>query len=407
MRSSKLFHHFRSFAAILPTLLVCGVLSACPELNPRVGPVDRARPTWNGSPFIEWEVSTFLNPLLTWRVVPEGILVYEGALRDKTFETEKAVLMDFAGDKVLWRKAMSPVQAIPGQPFSATAFTIAPGPDRPSQFLTWIRGDVLRVQNLTTGEDTWNRPGCRLPLIYRDRIAAICFDRLTLIEADTGQIATTQALDFSAQGLWVFQENFILLDSNNALHFMRLAGGVLPRIPTPSRLARVFVHGTHLMLLSNFREGFVLQSLSFSGQKWVLDWKTEINQVPESFWIHRFQELAIFPIGFDCIAARDLKKGQEAWISCGVDPRNPPAWDEDGIFVLSSRVENAHRPVIYVDGYNGLQTPLFRSSDEHNIVPFLAMTITPGPIQNGVLHGVHSTSRLFALRVAAPEEKKP
>ncbi len=407
MRFSKLFTLHPSFTVLLPVLFFCSTLAGCPELNPRVGPVDRARPAWNGSPFIEWEVSTFLNPLLTWRVVPEGILVYEGSLRDGVFETEKAVLLDFSGDKVLWRKAMSPVLTIPGQTFSATAFYIAPGPGRPPQFLTWIRGDVLRVQNLNTGDDTWNRPGCRMPVPYRERIAAICFDRLTLIDPDTGQIVTSQGLDFSPHGLWVFQENFILLDADNRLHFLRLTGGALPVIPTPNRLTRVFVHGSQLLMLSNFREGFVLQSLSFSGQKWKLDWKTEINQLPKSFWIHNFQELVIFPIGFDCIAARGLKRGEDVWISCGIDPRNPPAWDEDGIFLLSSRTENSHRPVIYIDGYNGLQTPLFRNSDDQNIVPFLAMTIAPGQILNGVLHGVHSTSRLFALRVAAPEVKKP
>jgi hypothetical protein len=266
---------------------------------------------------------------------------------------------------------------------------------------------VLRVQNLNTGEDTWNRPGCRLPVSYRERIAAICFDRLTLIEPDTGLIVTSQKLEFSPRGLWVLQDHFILMDAENNLYFLRLTGSALPKIPTPGRLARVFVHDGHLLMLSHSREGFVLQSLSFSGQRWVLDWKTEINQVPEAFWIHGFQETVIFPIGFNCIAARGLKSGEEVWISCGIDPRNPPAWDEDGIFLLSSRTENAHRPVIYIDGYNGLQTPLFRNSDDQNIVPFLAMSISPGQVRNGVLHGVHSTSRLFALRVAAPEVKKP
>jgi len=407
VRSSKLFHHLFPCAAILPILLLCSTLAGCPELNPRVGPVDRSRPTWNGSPFIEWEVSTFLNPLLTWQVLNEGILVYEGSLRDGVFDTEKAVLIDFSGNKVLWRKAMSPVLALPGQAFSATAFPIPSGPNRPPQFLTWVRGDVLRVQNLNTGEDTWNRPGCRHPVLYRERLAAVCFDRLTLIDPDSGLIVTSQKLGFSPRGLWVLQEHFILLDAENNLHFLRLTGGTLPKIPTPGRLARVFVHDGHLLMLSHSRDGFVLQSLSFSGQRWVLDWKTEINQVPEAFWIHGFQETVIFPIGFNCIASRGLKRGEEVWISCGIDPRNPPAWDEDGIFLLSSRTENAHRPVIYVDGYNGLQTPLFRNSDDQNIVPFLAMTISPGRVLHGVLHGVHSTSRLFALRVAAPEVKKP
>ncbi|PKN47238.1 MAG: hypothetical protein CVU59_03590, partial [Deltaproteobacteria bacterium HGW-Deltaproteobacteria-17] len=72
VRSSKLFHHLFSCAAIVPFLWVCATLTGCPELNPRVGPAERPRPTWNGSPFIEWEVSTFLNPLLTWQVLDEG-----------------------------------------------------------------------------------------------------------------------------------------------------------------------------------------------------------------------------------------------------------------------------------------------------------------------------------------------
>ena len=393
---------FRSAVMILPIMLLFLAQAGCPELNPRTGPPVRARPTWTGSPFIEWEVSTFLNPLLAWRVLSEGILVYEGALRDGRFEPEKAVLLDFSGDKVLWRKSLSPTLPLAGEVFSAKSLYLPPTTSRPAQFLTWVQGDVLRVQNLSTGEDTWNRPGCRFPVLHRDRVAAVCFDRLTLIEADSGQIVTTQALGFSPTGLWVHGENFILRDTQDILHHLRLSGGALPRIPTPGRLAHVHVQGKHLLLLSRHRDGFVLQSLSMSGQGWVLDWKTGLNQVPETFWVHGFQELVIFPIGFDCIAARDQARGQEAWISCGVDPRNPPAWDEDGVFLLSSRTENEHRPVIYVDGYNGLQTPLFRNTDDASIEPIMAMTIAPGPILDGVLHGVHSTSRLFALRVAAP-----
>jgi hypothetical protein len=404
--SFRFFPYLRPTASILGILALACALTGCPELNPRTVPTERNRPTWNGSPFIEWEVSTFLNPLLTWQVLSEGIMVYEGAIREGRFDPEKAVLLDFSGDKVIWRKALSP-RLSPDEPvFAARTFYLPAAPARPPQFVTWVRGDVLRAQNVLTGEDTWNRPGCRLPLLHQDRIAAVCFDRLTLIEPETGQIVTSQTLGFRPTGLWTLGEHFILRDTEDNLHYLRLSGGQLPAIPTPGRLTHVFVRNGRLLLLSRHREGHVLQSLSVSGQRWVLDWKTELNQVPNGFWIHGFQELIIFPIGFDCISARGLEKGDEAWISCGIDPMNPPAWDEDGVFLLSSRVENGHRPVIYVDGYNGLQTPLFRNTDDANIVPIMAMTIAPGQILHGVLHGVHSTSRLFALRVAAPAVKE-
>ncbi len=363
---------------------------------------------WTGSPYVEWEVSTFLNPLRILRVFPDGILALEGTFRDGLFEAEKSVLLDLTGERVLWRTSIALELKNPGQTFSAVVFRLPAAPGQASRLLNWVKRDVLRVQDFLTGEDVWNRPGCRFPVpVPSGRIAAVCFGRLSLVDSATGRVQASRPLDFTPAGLWFFDGRYLFLDERQNLHLLSMSDRRETPMPTPENLERVFVNERHLMLVSRARDAYVMQSVRLDGTGWKLDWKLRLDRLSPTFWVHVFQDRVIFPLGFDCIGARGVAQGEEAWISCGLDETNPPAHDEDGLFMLSSRSESGHRPVIYVDGFNGLQTPLFRNAPNQEVVPFLAMTLAPGPVVNGVLYGVHSSSKLFALRVAAPPGDTP
>ncbi len=359
---------------------------------------------WTGTPYIEWETSIFGQPVLPGRVLEKGVLVYEGLVRENRFRIEKAILLDFSGDQILWRRAISPGQDGPGNVLETLSIPLPKGESKRELILAWVQGDVLRVQNGHTGQDVWNRPGCRYPQLDQNRLAAVCFDRISILEPENGRIKASLQLSFSPSGMWLLGEYFILLDQAGNLYIHHLKKVVLPRIPMQSNVSSIKVVQNRLLILSTSRGNSVLQALSLGEQSWKQDWKAEFGPVPELFWIHESGEMIIFPIGFDCLSARKLKTGEEAWISCGIHTENPPAWDEDGMFLLSSRKEKGHRPLLYVDGTNGLQTPLFRSMDSQFVEPFLASTIASGSIVNGLLYGVHTVNKLFALRVAAPDD---
>lgn len=371
------------------------------------GPPSRVATTspkqqWNGSPYVEWEISTFLNPLLIYRVFPDGILAFEGSYRDNTFEPEKSVLLNFAGEQ-LWRTSIALELKTIQQTFSAVVFRLPSSPGRPQLLLNWLRQSVLRVQDFFSGEDVWNRPGCQMPMLTpTGRLAAVCFGRLTLLDTTTGRVLASQELSFEPIDMWGYDKSFLFLDDQRNLHILSFSGERTPTVPTPQNLERVFVVGRYLILISRSRDAYMMQVIHLENSAWKLDWKLRLERLSNAFWVHTHHDRIIFPLGFDCIGARTFERGEETWISCGLTEENPPAYDEDGLFLLSSRSERGHRPVIYVDGRNGLQTPLFRNTPYQEVVPFLAMTLAPGPLVNGVLYGVHSSNKLFAMRVAAP-----
>lgn len=400
--------HFRFSLLLVAFALTPWILACHPVFAPRPQQSQVKKTQWNGSPYVEWEVSTFLNPLLIYRVFPDGILAFEGGYRGGVFEAEKSVLLDLSGERVLWRTSIAMELRTAQQPFSAVAFRLPAAPGRSQLLLNWVRRDVLRVQDFLSGEDVWNRPGCRFPVLTgTGRIAAVCFGRLTLLDSATGRPVAVRDLDFTPVDLWVFDGRYLLLDDQGYLHLVSIAKERLPAVPTPENLERVFVNESHLMLVSRAREAYVMQSVRLENGAWKLEWKFRLERLSGAFWIHAFRDRVIFPLGFNCIGARNVASGEEAWVSCGLTEENPPAHDEDGLFLLSSRSERAHHPVIYVDGLNGLQTPLFRNSSNQEVVPFLAMTLAPGTVVDGVLYGVHSSSKLFALRVAAPSGTHP
>ncbi|MGM0595651.1 MAG: hypothetical protein ACQES9_01300 [Myxococcota bacterium] len=403
-----IFHsrHKKSWALCLFLLLNFAGAACDKEVisKSRTNPEKKAR-KWEGSPFIAWESQGFKYNIFPKFIFRNYILIFQGIYnRGKVFNPEKAVLFASTAGRTKWRKALRPVMSSKFHPYTTKSevFVKKTGKKLNIALVSWVLGDLFRGQNMKTGDDIWNLPDCSHLVKTGKELWGICFDTLKKLDPFTGK--TLEEKEFAIKPLKIIglPEDLVLLDKKGNLQFYQIKTEKLYSFPKEEKLYHIAVskEKNYIYTVSRGDFGYLLKMYHYHNNKISLKWKTSLSVLTDFFWIFETENIVILPAGFDCITARNLKDGKEAWTSCGVFTENPPAYDENGLYVLSSRVKKNEHPLLFLDAFNGLQTPIFRNEGKEDTYTYRAVFLTPGKAKRGLIYGVHKNSKIFALRVA-------
>ena len=361
----------------------------------------KKKKVWEGSPYVEWESSTFLNPLKPYLGTDEGILTWEGSLSDTGFQIEKAVLLNFKNGQTLWRHAYKPIT----KTVLENPLVIKSKFSRIPVLASWVDGDLFRIQNLKTGEDILNKPNCKYISNFKNLLFGYCMGRITVINLENNKKLLTVTSPIKPIYVKSISNYKVLLsDVKHNIYLFDLTTKKLNLLQQNKPIIYLRTDKKTIYEVYTSNDGVIFEVNILKNDELKTKWSVALSGDITNFWFHKTDKFIIYPTGMECISAVNSKNGSEEWTSCGVYEKTPPAWDNDGIYILSSRVINNLRPLIFIDNGNGMQTPLFQSlQGENSINPILAYMLTPGKAYHGMIYAVKNKSKIMAIRIAAPE----
>ncbi|MBU1537505.1 hypothetical protein KKF84_19475 [Myxococcota bacterium] len=370
-----------------------------------------AVPKWAGSPFLEWESPKFHNDIILRGIFPAGVYGYEGKTTAMgQLNPDKGILLTYADGRLIWRRALIPHFVNPISPFSSRIVTFQTS-KKVEAMLTWVRGDLFRVQEMASGSDLWNRPACLYPTRAGKYIAGYCFNKVHLMDPDSGHPVKKIATTLPVTNLWSMGKGLLIQHGKGSLSYMELPGGRVHEPLERPEFKHIAVKKDRVFVLYREERRFVLEMLKYKkpdlyGGGLVSAWKIFLSLFPATFWVRIQEDQVIHPTGLDCMMSRTMQSGMELWTSCGLYLFNPPAYDDFGMYMLSSRRVGELRPIVFIDGDNGLQTNLFTSHDGGNETTVDGKFIAPGKVRNGLIYAIHKHSKVVAVRVSAPDTKE-
>lgn len=379
-------------------LSILFVFSACSEFKEIISTPDdklAKKKIWEGNPYEEWEVTTLVYPVIPWTLTPSGIVALEGSYEKNIFRPEKVMLLDLEDGKVIWKKAWKPVYE--DTIWNSRSLIVSDW----KRILTHAQGDILRFTYLTKGEDIWNRPACSVGALDKEFAAGWCMERLALIDPESGKITKNFRLNITPSELHFIESNLLIADKTGALYRFNINEEKLTYIEYGKKIITIYVKKSDVYVFSQNGDDYFIEKLIIEKFSTKTVWSRPLSLKPENYWLHPLKNGVIYPAGFDCIAF-DNFKGETLWTSCGVNTKNPPSWDDNGLYMLSSRVmPDSERPLLFIDIENGLQTTLFKNTNDGSVATFMASWIVPGAAINGLIYCIRAKNRIFSLRIAA------
>ncbi|MBN2724033.1 MAG: hypothetical protein JXR95_08200 [Deltaproteobacteria bacterium] len=326
-------------------------------------------------------------------------MAFEGYVSEKNFSPEKLVLLDLDEGKTLWRKAFKPVWKKNTSLWDS--FSIIDGTEKNKSVLSWVSGDVFRMQSIETGEDLWNRPDCKWPTVKGGMVIGYCMNKLMFINRKTGKVLSRRPLPFVPGGLWVQKDRILVLDERGDLKTTPINGYRFSDTLYNKKIIKLIVLSEDIYVFSVLNGDYFIEKIKIEDTGVTIKWSRPLNESPSGFWIHLTPMDILYPAGFGCIGADNRKTGITSWTSCGVFINNPPAWDKNGLLMLSSRItKDGERPMIFIDSENGLQTSLFGRNSNGNVITYTATFISPGKSIKGLIFAIRSKSKIFGLRIS-------
>jgi hypothetical protein len=396
------------------------LLSGCKYIKSPIkirGKKSRGEKVWEGSPFVQWESPKLTNSIVLRKQCKKGVFAYEGVYNSSNlFTTQKGLMIDLSEGKILWRKAMKPHFRNHISPYSSKVLIFPKRKKKKSVLVSWVEGDLFRAIDWLSGEDVWNRPACKFPVKYGNLIAGYCFDSITVLNRNDGSPIRSTRISIVPENMDGFGDGVIIIDKEKRIYYFDLKTQKLQPFNKKYILKHHKIVGTRLYLLYKEGHGYVLEMLKYlkntretrynNNSRVKSVWKVSLSISPTSFWVHEQDDAVIVPMGLDCMSSRTVSSGMELWTSCGIFLLNPPAFDEFGMYVLSSREKKGNRSILFVDGDNGLQTTLFRKESGYGTETFRAVHLAPGKITNGLIYGIQNSTKILAIRISAPEKKE-
>ncbi|MBU1220956.1 hypothetical protein KKF34_07675 [Myxococcota bacterium] len=374
------------------------VFSTCSEFKEIISTPDdklAKKKIWEGNPYEEWEVTTFVYPVIPWVLTPSGIVALEGSYEKNIFRPEKVMLLDLEDGKVIWRKAWKPVYE--DTIWNSRSLIVSDW----KRILTHAQGDILRFTNLAKGEDIWNRPACSVGALDKEFAAGWCMERLALIDPESGKITKNIRINITPSELHFVDSNLLIADKTGALYRFNINEEKLTYLEYGKKIITIYINKSDIYVFSQTGDDYFIEKLIVEKFSTKVVWSRPLSLKPENYWLHTLNNGVIYPAGFDCIAF-DNFKGETLWTSCGVNTKNPPSWDDNGLYMLSSRVmPDSERPLLFIDIENGLQTTLFKNTNDGSVATFMASWIVPGAAINGLIYCIRAKNRIFSLRIAA------
>ncbi len=371
-------------AALLTALLFLG---SCRLMTGMNSSTPQSSDEWTGSPYMQWRLPFMKEGSVAWlHRTRNGVLVFlkrRGRLEKLAYVTEQAGVTQ-------WIISYVPRRS---HPYMSPSFTIW----KDSLILTG-QGDVMRDIDMTTGHDRWNRGGCTSVAISPEgRLWAICLGTLKLLSPDTGAVLREIEGEHASMVLAVRGAPVILTSGGIVKNISSGTRTVLhtedPEAITTDEYIAVWHH-------TGWRG---VELLSSEGR---LKWSKNMEYIPPRPWHATVGDTVIVPVSPECISGFALSDGKLQWNSCGLDTTQPPAVVPDGLFMLSSHVEagdenkGLERAIIFVDGFNGLQTILFNHDEETGRVVLTARFIAGGINHSRYIFAVDSADSLMSIRIA-------
>lgn len=391
----------RGILFILVYLVISAIFfnAACSDFKEIISTPDdklAKKKVWEGNPYEEWEITTMVYPVIPWILTPSGILAMEGTYEKTVFKPEKMMLLDHEDGKVLWKKAWKPVYE--DSIWNSRSILVSDW----KRILTHADGDILRFTHLEKGEDIWNRPACTAGALDKEFAAGWCMERLVLINPETGKIEKNIRLNITPTEMHFVENNLLIVDKSGGLYRFNINEEKLTYLGYGKKIITTYLTKTDIYVFSESGDDYFIEKIKPEKFSVKVLWSRVLSLKPENYWLHPVKNGVIYPAGFDCISL-DNFKDETIWTSCGVNTKNPPSWDDNGLYMLSSRVmPDTERPVLFIDTENGLQTTLFKPTNDGSVTTFVASWIVPGPSINGLIYCIRSKNRIFSLRIAAP-----